>query len=59
MSTPYASAMRLAFERATSNTPREKRTRLYAMVRSALNRKLGLPHPRRAASWSVSRRGSR
>lgn len=52
-----ANSMRLAFERATANTPRTSRTRVYAMVRSALNRKLGLVLHR--TMWSVARRGSR
>lgn len=49
------SAMRLAFTAATTDTPREKRTRLYAMVRSALNRKLGTT--KRRTMWSASRAG--
>lgn len=46
-------AMRLAFARATASTPVKQRTALYAKVRSALSRKLGL-HKRRAM-WSVQR----
>ncbi|WP_408953200.1 hypothetical protein [Lysobacter sp. Hz 25] len=46
-------AMRLAFDAASANTPKSSRTRLYAMVRSALNRKIGLtPH---RSGWSVLR----
>jgi len=48
-----ASAMRLAFTAATADVPRAKRTRTYAMVCSALNRKLGLT--KRRSWWSVER----
>ncbi|QWF18720.1 hypothetical protein [Lysobacter capsici] len=48
-----ANAMRTAFDAATTNTPKTQRTRLYAMVRSALNRKIGLTFHRSA--WSMLR----
>lgn len=49
------SAMRLAFEQATRAVPKAERTREYAMVRSALNRRLGMA--RRNKQWSVARGG--
>lgn len=51
MTVHTSTAMRLAFEQATADTPRAARTRLYAMVRSALNRKLGTGY--RRSMWSV------
>lgn len=51
--TATSNTMRAAFERATSGTPKNARTRTYAMVRSALNRKLGLSF--RKTMWSVER----
>lgn len=47
------STMRLAFTAAVADVPRTARTRTYAMVCSALNRKLGLT--RRRSWWSVER----
>lgn len=49
----HETAMRSAFSDAVRNVPRAKRTRLYAMVCSALNRKLGLT--RRKTMWSAGR----
>lgn len=53
----YVTQMRLAFEQATRDVPRADRTRTYAMVKSALNRRLGTRRPK--TGWSVSRRGRR
>ncbi|WP_369933904.1 hypothetical protein [Xanthomonas tesorieronis] len=46
-------AMRLAFDKATAETPKTERSRTYAMVRSAHSRKLGVT--RRKTMWSVER----
>ncbi len=54
MIAPIPTAMRVAFERATAATEKSKRTVVYAMVRSALNRKVGLGF--RKSLWSVGRR---
>jgi len=48
-----ASTMRLAFEVATTDVPKATRTRTYAMVRSAINRRVGLNV--RKTMWSVQR----
>jgi len=53
MTQAIATPMRVAFEHATRDCPKNSRTRLYAMVRSALNRKVGLGF--RKSMWSVSR----
>lgn len=44
---------RTAFAAATANVPKPKRTALYAMVRSALSRKVGANRPKHG--WSVAR----
>lgn len=45
--------MHTAFAAASQNVPKEKRTSQYAMVQSALGRKLGVS--RRKVLWSVAR----
>jgi hypothetical protein len=51
--TRTSNAMRLAFERATADVPVKQRTRVYAMVRSALSRRVGTTD--RKTMWSVQR----
>jgi hypothetical protein len=51
MSIATPTAMRLAFETATADVPKNRRTALYAMVRSAVNRKVGVTY--RRSMWSV------
>lgn len=53
----HVTSMRLAFERATQGTPRTARTATYAMVKSALSRRLGTRRPK--TNWSVTRRAKR
>lgn len=49
----FENAMRLAFARATADVPRNERTAVYAMVRSALGRRIGVT--KRKTLWSVDR----
>jgi hypothetical protein len=51
MSIATPTAMRVAFENATANVPKNRRTSVYAMVRSAVNRKVGMTF--RRSMWSV------
>jgi hypothetical protein len=48
-------AMREAFNKASAEVPTKKRTAAYAMVKSALHRKVGVTN--RKNLWSVERNG--
>lgn len=50
-------AMRNAFEKATRATDVKVRTVTYAMIRSALNRRIGTKRPK--TGWSFARRVKR
>lgn len=50
-------AMRDAFEKATRGTEVKVRTATYAMIRSALNRRIGTKRPK--TGWSFARRVKR
>lgn len=57
MNAPTTNAMRNAFAKATQDTPVKARSSTYAMIRSALSRRLGTK--RQHSGWSVSRSAKR